>query len=164
MKIGLISDTHGYLNPEVLRLFAGVELILHAGDIGDEEVLQRLRAVAPVTAVRGNNDRTGAVSRYPEEQRSEVAGKRLLLTHQVTLPKGPDDPSFTAYRGMDAVVSGHSHIARQELLGGVLFLNPGAAGKPRFRLVPSVGILTIADGVLAFAVETLAKGSAGPPT
>ena len=157
MKIGVISDTHGYLNPEVLRLFDGVERILHAGDIGDEAVLQRLRAVAPVTAVRGNNDKAEAVSRYPEEERVEAAGKRLFLTHQVTLPKRPDDPSLPAYLGMDVVVSGHSHIARQELMGGVLFLNPGAAGKPRFRLAPSVGILTIADGVIAFAIETLAK-------
>ena len=157
MKIGVISDTHGYLNPEVLRLFDGVERILHAGDIGNEEVLQRLRTVAPVTAVRGNNDKTGTVSHYPQEERVEVGGKLLLLTHQATLPKGPDDPSLAAYRGMDAVVSGHSHIARQELLGGVLFLNPGAAGKPRFRLTPSVAILTMADGVIAFSIETLAK-------
>jgi putative phosphoesterase len=158
MKIGVISDTHGHLNPAAQRLFDGVERILHAGDIGDEAVLQGLRAVAPVTAVRGNNDKTGAVSRYPEEELVDVAGKRLLLTHQVTLPKGPEDPALAAYLGVDAVVSGHSHIARQGLLGGVLFLNPGAAGKPRFRLTPSAGILTIEDGVITFAIETLARG------
>ena len=160
MRIGVISDTHGYLDPDVLRAFAGVEVILHAGDIGDAAVLRGLEGLAPVAAVRGNNDRTGEVACEPLERRIDVEGKGLFLTHQATAPKSPDDARLVEYRrqGIAVVVSGHSHMARQETVGGVLFFNPGAAGKPRFRLVPSVGILTIENGIITGAIETLRKG------
>ena len=145
MRIGVVSDTHGYLNPQVLRLLEGVAHILHAGDIGGQDVIRGLEAVAPVTAVRGNNDRSGATAAYPVERVVAFEDKKLLVTHQVKLPKGAGDllPEAFRDRGLHAVIFGHSHIACQEWRQGVLFFNPGAAGKRRFRTVPSVGILDV---------------------
>ena len=145
MLVGVVSDTHGYLNPRVPELLRGVDRILHAGDIGDEEIILELGRIAPVTAVRGNNDRQGPTSLYPLEVREALSGCGLLLTHEVKVPKLIDAPAVLAYReaGVDLVVYGHSHIAFQERRGEVLFFNPGAAGKRRFKVVPSIGILTI---------------------
>ena len=143
--IGVVSDTHGYLNPKVPELLAGVEHILHAGDIGDAGIIEELARIAPVTTVRGNNDRTGPESLFPEESEVELDGWNFFLTHEVKVPKGPDDPSMEIYRkaGADVVVFGHSHIALQLQIGTVLFFNPGAAGKRRFKVVPSIGILKL---------------------
>jgi len=143
--IGVVSDTHGYLNPKVPELLAGVEHILHAGDIGDAGIIEELARIAPVTTVRGNNDRTGPESLFPEEIEVELDGWNFFLTHEVKVPKGPDDPSMEIYRkaGADVVVFGHSHIALQLQIGTVLFFNPGAAGKRRFKVVPSIGILKL---------------------
>ena len=148
MLIGVVSDTHGYLNPKVLELLAGVEHILHAGDIGDAGIIEELARIAPVTTVRGNNDRTGPESLFPEEVTVELDGWNFFLTHVVKVPKGPDDPSIETYKqaGADVVVFGHSHIALQRQIGTVLFFNPGAAGKRRFKVVPSVGILELKVG------------------
>ena len=146
--IGVVSDTHGYLNPKVPELLAGVEHILHAGDIGDAGIIAELAKIAPVTTVRGNNDRTGPESLFPEEVTVELDGWNFFLTHEVKVPKGPDDPSMETYRkaGADVVVFGHSHIALQRQIGTVLFFNPGAAGKRRFKVVPSIGILKLELG------------------
>ena len=146
--IGVVSDTHGYLNPKVPELLAGVEHILHAGDIGDAGIIAELARIAPVTTVRGNNDRTGPESLFPEEVTVELDGWNFFLTHEVKVPKGPDDPSMETYRkaGADVVVFGHSHIALQRQIGTVLFFNPGAAGKRRFKVVPSIGILKLELG------------------
>jgi putative phosphoesterase len=143
--IGVVSDTHGYLKPKVPELLAGVEHILHAGDIGDAGIIEELARIAPVTTVRGNNDRTGPESLFPEEIEVELDGWNFFLTHEVKVPKGPDDPSMEIYRkaGADVVVFGHSHIALQLQIGTVLFFNPGAAGKRRFKVVPSIGILKL---------------------
>ncbi|MCI0845853.1 MAG: metallophosphoesterase family protein [Chloroflexi bacterium] len=148
MLIGVVSDTHGYLNPKVPELLAGVEHILHAGDIGDAGIIAELARIAPVTTVRGNNDRTGPESLFPEEVTVELDGWNFFLTHEVKVPKGPDDPSMETYRkaGADVVVFGHSHIALQRQIGTVLFFNPGAAGKRRFKVVPSIGILKLELG------------------
>ncbi len=94
MLLGVISDTHGYLNPRVPELLRGVDHILHAGDIGDAGVIDELTSVAPVTAVRGNNDRTGPVSFYPEKVSLELEGRIILLTHQVNVPKVVGGPGF----------------------------------------------------------------------
>ena len=146
--IGVVSDTHGYLNPKVPELLAGVEHILHAGDIGDAGIIAELARIAPVTTVRGNNDRTGPESLFPEEVTVELDGWNFFLTHEVKVPKGPDDPSMETYRkaGADVVVFGHSHIALQRQIGTVLFFNPGAAGKRRFKVVPSIGTLELKEG------------------
>lgn len=147
MLVGVVSDTHGFYDPRVPPLLMGVEHILHAGDIGSEDVIQRLGDIAPVTAVRGNNDREGPVSACPEQQVLELGGCRVLLTHIVKVPKEGSTAlaSYTS-RGVDVVVYGHSHIAFQEHRGGVLFFNPGAAGKRRFKVVPSIGLLELQPG------------------
>ena len=144
--LGVVSDTHGYLNPRVLELLQGVEHILHAGDIGDAAIIDQLSSIAPVTTVRGNNDRTGPASLLPEEVTLELAGRTVYLTHIVKVPKEPGDAANKPYvdAGIDVVVFGHSHIALQKTLGPVLFFNPGAAGKRRFKLVPSIGTLELA--------------------
>ena len=148
MLVGVVSDTHGFLDPRVFPLLEGVGHILHAGDIGDASIIDRLAAIAPVTTVRGNNDKTGPESLFPEEASLELGGCLVYLTHQVGVPKSEDDPKLKPHldRGADVVVSGHSHIPLQRQLGPVLFFNPGAAGKRRFKLFPSIGILTIQDG------------------
>ena len=148
MLIGVVSDTHGYLNPRVPELLQGVDHILHAGDIGDGGIVEALAEIAPVTVVRGNNDRTGPESLYPEEVSLKLEGFNFYLTHIVKVPKSPGHPSMQPYSdtGADVVVFGHSHIAFQQELGNILFFNPGAAGKRRFKVVPSIGFLELADG------------------
>ena len=148
MRIGVVSDTHGYLNPRVPELLQGVDHILHAGDIGDGGIIETLAEIAPVTVVRGNNDRTGPESLYPEEVSLKLEEFGFYLTHIVKPPKKPDDPAITAYkkRAVDIVVYGHSHIAFQQELGNVLFFSPGAAGRRRFKVVPSIGFLELEDG------------------
>ena len=157
MLVGVVSDTHGYLDPRLPELLRGVEHILHAGDIGDDLVIQELGRIAPVTAVRGNNDREGPTSLYPLEVTELFEGCKLLLTHQVKLPKGPDDTALRDYveAGVDAVVFGHSHIALQEQRGPVLSFNPGAAGKRRFKVVPSIGFLTVEEGLIQGSIVPL---------
>ena len=148
MLIGVVSDTHGYLNPRVPELLEGVDRILHAGDIGDAGIIEDLSRIAPVTTVRGNNDRTGPESLFPEEATLELDGWNFFLTHQAKVPKGPEDPPMEAYNkaGADVVVFGHSHMAFQQQIGTVLFFNPGAAGKRRFKVVPSIGTLELKGG------------------
>ena len=148
MRIGVVSDTHGYLTPRVPELLEGVDHILHAGDVGDGGIIESLSHIAPVTVVRGNNDRTGPESLHPEEVSLELEGFRFYLTHIVKVPKGPDHPSMKPYSdtGADIVVFGHSHIAFQQEMGNMLFFNPGAAGKRRFKVIPSIGFLELADG------------------
>ena len=148
MLVGVVSDTHGYLNPRVPELLQGVDHILHAGDIGDAGIIEELARIAPVTVVRGNNDRTGPESLYPEEVSLQLEGFGFYLTHIVKVPKKPDDPAIDAYQkqAVDIVVFGHSHIALQQEMGDILFFNPGAAGKRRFKVVPSIGFLELEDG------------------
>ncbi len=147
MLVGVVSDTHGFYDPRVPPLLEGVEHILHAGDIGSEDIIHRLGNVAPVTAIRGNNDREGSASMHPDEEVLELGGCRVLLTHIVKVPK-EDSAALEKYidDGIDVVVYGHSHIAFQERRGGVLFFNPGAAGKRRFKVVPSIGLLELEPG------------------
>lgn len=147
MLVGVVSDTHGFYDPRVPPLLEGVEHILHAGDIGSEDIIQKLCDIAPVTAIRGNNDREGPASMHREEELLELGGCRIVLTHIVKVPKeGSAALAKHANDGIDAVVYGHSHIAFQERRGGVLFFNPGAAGKRRFKVVPSVGLLELEAG------------------
>ena len=145
MRVGVISDTHGYLDPRALRLLQGVDHILHAGDIGDDRIIAELERMAAVTEVRWNVDREGPTSRYPLEQTLELGGRRIFLTHELKPPKRDADPVLERYlqSGIDVVVYGHSHIAYQQEWSNILFFNPGAAGKRRFRVVPSVGVLSL---------------------
>ena len=157
MLVGVISDTHSYLNPRVPELLQGVDHILHAGDIGDDAIIAELSRIAPITVVRGNNDREGPTSDYPLVATVVLSGSRILLSHEVKVPKGFDDPVLRGYRQaeIDAVVYGHSHIAHQERRGPVLFFNPGAAGKRRFKVVPSIGFLVVDGGWIEGSIAPL---------
>lgn len=148
MRIGVISDTHGHLAEGALKALAGVELILHAGDIGEQAIIEALEQLAPVLAVRGNTDAGTALARqYPAQQQLEQAGVRIFMTH---IGGRPDElaralPAEAALRP-DVYIFGHSHIALLERRAGVLFLNPGAAGRPRFGGGLSVALLELVDG------------------
>jgi putative phosphoesterase len=149
--VGLISDTHGRLRPEALAALAGVELILHAGDVGAPEVLDGLGSIAPVRAVRGNNDREPWAARLPLSDVIEVGGASIYLLHD--LHQLDLDP---AAAGLAAVVTGHSHqpVIRRD--GAVVYVNPGSAGPRRFRLPITIGKLHVAAGrVEAEIIELL---------
>jgi uncharacterized protein len=138
VRIGLISDTHGLLRPQALRLLAGCRHIIHAGDIGDAAILESLAELAPVTAVRGNNDVGGWARRIPETTVLRSGKARIYVIHDVSQMEL--DP---AAQGYQAVISGHSHKPRTELKDGVLYVNPGSAGPRRFTLPISLGFLEI---------------------
>jgi uncharacterized protein len=139
--VGLISDTHGHLRPEALAALAGVELILHAGDVGAPEVLDGLGRIAPVRAVRGNNDRGPWAARLPLTDVIEVGGASIYLLHD--LHQLDLDP---AAAGLAAVVTGHSHQPLIRRDGLVVYVNPGSAGPRRFRLPITVGKLHVEAG------------------
>jgi hypothetical protein len=138
--IGVVSDTHGYYDPQLDQLLAGAVRIIHAGDIGAAEVLARLRALAPVTAVLGNTDLPFWPDDLPWETEVEVLGLRILLCHIGKSLMGRHDPVAEGY---DLVVSGHSHKAAVEWRGRTLFLNPGAAGKARFGLPRTLAVVGV---------------------
>ena len=139
MKLGLVSDTHGYLDPRLEEIFAGVDLILHAGDIGPDLIVAELGAIAPVVAVLGNNDSSPA---FPLTQVVTLDERKFLVQHIVyPLALHPDLKSRIAREQPAVVVFGHSHKPFSETIGGVLFLNPGYAGKPRFGQPRSVALL-----------------------
>ena len=148
MRIGVISDTHGLLRPEALEALPGVEHILHAGDVGDIAILDSLRAIAPVTAIRGNVDGYGDCAALPETEAVELGGRLFYLVHSVyDLDVNP----VTA--GIAVVVSGHSHRPGVERKGGVLYLNPGSAGPRRFTLPVTVAIVTLGDEIAVEIME-----------
>jgi putative phosphoesterase len=127
--VGVISDTHGLMRPEALRRLRGSDLIVHCGDVGAPAVLDALKSIAPVYAVRGNNDQGSWASRLPRDEVVEAVGHSLYIIHD--LNEIDLDPSAA---GFAAVLSGHSHRPRVERRGGVLFVNPGSAGPRRFTL------------------------------
>ena len=142
--IGVVSDTHAYYDPKLDESFAGVAHIVHAGDFGTFDVIERLRLLAPVTAVCGNVDRQCFLDQLPWETEVTVAGLRILVGHIGTSLVGLRDP---VAEGIGMVVSGHSHRAAVEWRGETLFLNPGYAGRPRFAQRRSVALVTVRDGV-----------------
>ncbi len=146
MKIGVISDTHGHLDPRIPELFAGVEHILHAGDIGAPSIILELENIAPVTAVLGNND---FGLNFRETEVVQLSGKKFLVHHIVHPPHPEEDIRRRITREVpDVVVFGHTHKAFSENLGATLYFNPGYAGKPRFRLERSVALLICdAEGI-----------------
>ncbi len=138
MKIGVVSDTHGLLRPEVLPALRGVDHILHLGDVGNKSILTSLEKVAPVNAIRGNIDRTGDCSRLPETEVFLFEGHSLYLLHDIgTLHLDPAAARFSA------VLYGHSHKPRIEHRKGVLYFNPGSCGPRRFELPVTLGMLTL---------------------
>jgi hypothetical protein len=139
MKIGVLSDTHNFLDPKIPELFAGVNHILHAGDIGLPWILTELEAVAPVTAVGGNTD--DLALRYAPAKTVELAGRKFFVQH-IVQPQAPgeDLQQQLARERPDAVVFGHTHKRFCETLGGVLYFNPGYAGRPKFGVKRSAAI------------------------
>lgn len=139
MKLGLISDTHGFLDPKIRKLFAGVEHILHAGDVGPHSLLLELQAIAPVTAVLGNTDMW---LNLKLTELAEIGGRKFLVHHIVNPHALTDElKDRVARERPDVVVFGHTHKPFCETIGGVLFFNPGYAGKQRFALERSVALL-----------------------
>ncbi|MGF7183499.1 metallophosphoesterase family protein [Tunturiibacter psychrotolerans] len=148
MLIGVISDTHGLLRPEALAALRGVEHILHAGDVGEVAILDALREIAPVTAIRGNVDTSGACAELPATDVVELGGELFYLVHSVH-----DLDINPRAAGVAMVVSGHSHKAKVEVKDGVVYFNPGSAGPRRFSLPVTVGFVTVEDGVEASVKE-----------
>jgi len=146
--IGVISDTHGLMRPEALAALTGVEHILHAGDVGDVAILDALREIAPVTAIRGNVDTSGACAELPATDVVELGGELFYLVHSVH-----DLDINPRAAGVAMVVSGHSHKAKVEVKDGVVYFNPGSAGPRRFSLPVTVGFVTVEDGVEASVKE-----------
>jgi putative phosphoesterase len=142
IRIGLISDTHGLLRPEARDALKGVDRIIHAGDICKPEVLEQLAQIAPVVAVRGNNDKGAWAESLNEAVTMDVAGVKIHVIHD--LHELPSEPQVA---GIQVVVSGHSHKPTIRMERGVLFVNPGSAGPRRFKLPISLGFLEIEDGV-----------------
>ena len=142
MIIGLISDTHGLMRQSALKALQGVDLILHAGDVGPGEVLDALRAVAPVNAVSGNVDPPDA--RLPPSFDTELLGQRLHMSHGHEIGS-PTPEALVARYDADILIYGHTHRALVKELRGTLVINPGAAGAARFKLEPSIALLSLPD-------------------
>lgn len=142
MKLGLISDTHGFLDPRIAKIFRGVKHILHAGDIGPDFLIAELEAIAPTTAVLGNNDNS---PNFPLTQVVQL-GEIKILVHHIVTPRALADElkARVAKEKPDVVMFGHSHQPFNQGIGGVLFVNPGYAGKPRFGAERSVALMDIA--------------------
>ncbi|MDX2149428.1 MAG: metallophosphoesterase family protein [Bryobacteraceae bacterium] len=138
MIVGVISDTHSLLRPEAIAALAGVEHILHAGDVGHPSVLEALKRIAPVTAVRGNVDEGEWARALPLRATVDLAGHRVSIAHGNATPPDSANASVT--------VSGHSHQPSIEQRGDVLHVNPGSAGPRRFKLAVTLALLTLAPG------------------
>ena len=157
-RIGIISDTHGLIRPQALSALAGCTRILHAGDIGGAAIIDALASIAPVTAVRGNNDIDSWGAALPGCATVDTDGLRIHLLHDIA--DIAIDPRAT---GVRVVISGHSHMPLIGERGGVLYINPGSAGPRRFRLPISVAILDINGGDVAARIVELALPPTAPP-
>ena len=150
MKIGLISDTHGLVRPEALQALAGVDHIIHAGDIGGADVIEALSGIAPVDVVRGNNDKDPWGAKLPAWLALEFEGVSIHVLHDV---KEMDvDPAAAGFR---VVIAGHSHKPVVAERDGVLFVNPGSAGPRRFSLPVTVGYLIVEGGTARAQIKSL---------
>ena len=151
IQIGVISDTHGLLRPQALEALRGSDYIIHAGDVGNSEILGELQRIAPVTAVRGNVDGGAWAKRIPLTDVLEVGGVSIYVIHILqNLDLKPEAAGFAA------VVYGHSHKPEQSIKNGVLYFNPGSAGPQRFKLPISVGRLVIENGKVRGELLTIA--------
>jgi putative phosphoesterase len=153
VSVGLISDTHGLLRPEALAALRGSRYIVHAGDIGDPAVLEALSRIAPVTAVRGNNDKGAWAKQLRDTEVLEAGGRRICVIHDIA--ELDLDP---AAEGFDVVVAGHSHRPREERRAGVLYVNPGSAGPRRFSLPVAVARLRLSPKNVSFELRRLEFG------
>lgn len=153
LRIGLISDTHGLLRPEALDFLAGSDYIIHGGDIGGPEILERLAAIAPLTVVRGNNDTAPWARALPETARIDFGAVAAFALHDLSaLPAVLPDPRAA---GVRVVVSGHSHRPACSERDGVLYVNPGSAGRRRFSLPIACAELRIDGAAVSARLVTL---------
>ncbi len=154
MRIGVISDTHGLLRPEAEQALQGVDLIVHAGDVGKPDILARLKSIAPVFAVRGNVDTDPWAQELPETAVVEADGASLYVVHNLRqLELNPEGGGF------DAVISGHTHQAEQWERNGVLYLNPGSAGPRRFRLPVTLALVDLTEEPWKVEIVELLPGN-----
>lgn len=137
-KIAVLSDTHGLLRPDVLEACSGVDAILHAGDVGDPSILDRLREIAPVTAIRGNIDTAGPCGKLPPAEMVPFGSLTVYMVHSLA-----DLDISPASAGVQVVISGHSHKYAEDTRHGVLYLNPGSVGPRRFRLPTTMAYLHV---------------------
>jgi hypothetical protein len=152
-RIGIISDTHGLLRPGAERRLAGVDHIVHGGDIGRPDIIDALRRIAPVTAIRGNVDTGDWAVAYADTELVRLAGKSIYVLHDLkTLRIDPVE------RGVDVVISGHSHVPKVDTVGGVLYLNPGSAGPRRFRLPITLATIEVTPDGLRPAIHDFGNG------
>ena len=150
VTIGVISDTHGLLRTEAVAALMGVDHILHAGDVGDPGILDKLRWIAPLTAIRGNVDVSGVCGTLPATEAVELGGRLFYLVH--SLQDLDIDPIAA---GVAVVVSGHSHRPDIQHRGGVRYLNPGSAGPRRFDLPVTVAMVSVVDGIVSARIVSL---------
>jgi putative phosphoesterase len=148
VRLGVIADTHGKLRPEVFEVFADVDHILHAGDLGPVELLAELEAIAPVTGVYGNTDDWDVRRRLPQVANVELDGFRIVVTHGDQFGSPRPDRLSAAFPDAEIIVYGHTHRPLLTLVDQVVtVMNPGAAGPQRFKLPPSVGIMELEPGI-----------------
>jgi putative phosphoesterase len=148
--IGVISDTHGLLRPEAVEALRGSDHIIHAGDVGAPEILEKLSTIAPVTAIRGNIDKGDWARGLPETQVIELGGVLIYVLHDLhQLDLKPKAAGFSV------VVSGHSHVPKPEVRDSVLYFNPGSAGPRRFKLPVTLGRLTLVSGAVQAEIRQL---------
>ena len=148
MRLGVISDTHGMLRPQVFEIFREVDHILHGGDVGRSELLTELRALAPVTAVYGNTDGLDLRSELPQVAELELDGFAIVVTHGDQLGRPNPAKLHQAFPHAEIIVYGHTHRPLLELVDKTItVMNPGGAGAPRFGIPPSVGILELEAGI-----------------
>ncbi len=148
MRLGIISDTHGVLRPQVFDVFREVDHILHGGDVGSENLLIELRALAPVTAVYGNSDGFDLRDKLPQVAELELDGFAIVVTHGDQFGSPSPAKLHEAFPKAEIIIYGHSHRPLLELVGKtVTVMNPGGAGGPRFGIPPSVGILELEAGI-----------------
>lgn len=149
-KVGVIADTHGLLRPEAIDFLKRCDLIVHAGDIGNSDILKSLRSIAPTYAIRGNIDKGSWAKELPGKDVLEVEGKFFYLIHNIDdLDLDPAAAEF------DAVIFGHSHQPISYIKDGVLYFNPGSAGQRRFKLPVSIGRITVMNSRLESEIVTL---------
>ena len=150
MLVGVISDTHSLLRPEALAALRGSDYIIHAGDVGDPDILDRLNEIAPVTAVRGNVDVEKWARSLPKTNVLQASGFPIYVLHSIEeLDLKPEAAGFAA------VIYGHSHVPKQETRNGVLYFNPGSAGPKRFRLPVTLGKLRLVNQEIAAEIIEL---------
>ncbi len=159
MKVGVVSDTHGYFDPSLALLFDGVKMILHAGDIGSDPVLPNLRSIAPVLAIRGNIDLKLPTREYPDWMIRNILGWRILIVHHLGKPDALQEEvaELISARHPHIVISGHSHKFSLAEQSRRIFLNPGSAGRKRFHLERSAAIMELEPGRLSITIRSLER-------